>query len=61
MTYYYWYFFDVAERLQPFIELGNPRLVSFEFGVVTLEYFCPQPTTGIAFSTGRGPYGRSRA
>lgn len=47
MTYHYWYFFDVAERLQPFTEPGNPRLTSFECGVVALEYSSPTPHSGL--------------
>lgn len=45
MTYHYWFFFDVAERLQPFTEPGNPRLTGFECGVIALEYSFPEPAS----------------
>ncbi len=47
MTYHYWYFFDVAERLQPFTEAGQPKITAFECGVIALEYESPTPATGL--------------
>jgi hypothetical protein len=42
MTYHYWYFFDVAERLRPFSQESTPRVTSFECGVVAIEFRVPE-------------------